>query len=205
MSDPLWMKADSVVDPRIMRFLAGEDVVLDRELLRYDLRASLAHAQGLAAIGILSGDELAGIERELASLGEAFERGEFVLDARFEDGHSAIEAWLTEKLGDTGRRIHTGRSRNDQVLVATRLYLKDRLGELARGTAQVAQVCLDRAASDANVVMPGYTHLQRAVVSSAGMWWAGFAEAFIDDAMLARDALRLVDANPLGTAAGYGV
>ena len=205
MSDPLWKKAGTVVDPRIMRFLAGEDVVLDRELLRHDLVASAAHAQGLASIGILSADELAAIERELAALGGEVERGEFVLDERWEDGHSAIEARLTEKLGDTGRRIHTGRSRNDQVLVASRLYLKERLAELHDACVAIAAVCLSRAEADASIVMPGYTHLQRAVVSSAGMWWAGYTEAFIDDASIAHDASALVDANPLGTAAGYGV
>jgi argininosuccinate lyase len=128
-----------------------------------------------------------------------------VLDERFEDGHSAIEHWLSEKLGDTGRRIHTGRSRNDQVLVASRLYLRERLRELRESLLACARVALARAEREAALPMPGYTHLQRAVVSSAGMWWSGYAETFLDSAQLARDTLVLVDANPLGTAAGYGV
>lgn len=205
MSDPLWQKADTVTDPRLMRFLAGEDVLLDRELLPHDLRASAAHAQGLAAIGILRPDELAAILRELDAMGQAFASGEFVLDARHEDGHSAIEAWLSTRLGDAGRKIHTGRSRNDQVLVASRLWLRERLGELGDTALAIADVALERAQAEAALPMPGYTHLQRAVVSSAGMWWAGYSESFLDDAQIARDALRLVDANPLGTAAGYGV
>ena len=127
------------------------------------------------------------------------------LDERFEDGHSAIEARLTERLGDTGRRIHTGRSRNDQVLVATRLWLKERLQDLQACCHAVATVALRRAGAEALLPLPGYTHLQRAMVSSAGMWWSGWAEAFIDNAVRARDTLAWIDANPLGTAAGYGV
>jgi len=205
MTQPLWQKADSVVDARIMRFLAGEDVLLDRELLPYDIRASRAHAAGLVKIGILSADEGAAIARELDVLAADVASGAFVLDARFEDGHSAIEARLTERLGDTGRRIHTGRSRNDQVLVASRLYLKDRLAELKALCIDIARVALRRADSERDLPMPGYTHVQRAVVSSAGLWWAGWAETLSDSAMIARDALAVVDANPLGTAAGYGV
>jgi argininosuccinate lyase len=205
MTQPLWHKADSVVDPRIMRFLAGEDVVLDRELLPHDIRASAAHAAGLVAIGILSAEEGAAIARELGLLAADVASGAFVLDARYEDGHSAIEARLTERLGDTGRRIHTGRSRNDQVLVASRLYLKERLAELKALCIASARVALRRADAERDLPMPGYTHVQRAVVSSAGLWWAGWAETFADSAMVARDALALVDANPLGTAAGYGV
>ena len=205
MSEPIWSKPDSVTDARLMRFLAGEDVLLDRELLPYDIRASAAHAQGLATIGILDAAELAAVLRELQALAQAFACGDFVLDARHEDGHSAIEAWLSERLGDAGRKIHTGRSRNDQVLVATRLWLKERLAELEAAVLAIVDVALRRAQAESTLPMPGYTHLQRAVVSSAGMWWAGHAESFLDDARIARDALGLVDANPLGTAAGYGV
>lgn len=205
MSQPLWSKPGTVVDARIMRFLAGDDVLLDRELFVHDLRASAAHAAGLGLIEVLSAGEVAAIQSQLTRLQQAFECGEFVLDARFEDGHSAIEAWLTEHLGEVGRKIHTGRSRNDQVLVASRLWLKERLAELIALTRICADVALTRAADEADAYLPGYTHLQRAVVSSRGLWWAGWAEGFIDDAQLARDALRLIDANPLGTAAGFGV
>ncbi len=205
MSQPLWQKDGVRIDAAIMKFLAGADVVLDREFLPFDIRASAVHAQGLARIGILSADELAGIERELAALDAAFASGQFVLDERHEDGHSAIEAWLTERLGETGRRIHTGRSRNDQVLVATRLWLKDRLGRLAASCTDVARVCLERAAANAAVPMPGYTHLQRAVVSTVGHWYAGYAEAFIDSGERAAATRHWLDANPLGTAAGSGV
>ena len=205
MTDLLWQKPGVRVDERIQQFCAGDDVVLDREFFAFDIQASRAHAQGLQRIGILSPDELAGIERELDALADDFAAGRFVLDARFEDGHSAIEARLVERLGDAGRRIHTGRSRNDQVLVATRLWLKDRLARVQALCREVAEVALARADAEAMLPLPGYTHLQRAVVSSCGMWWAAWAEGFIDNAVRARDTLAWVDANPLGSAAGYGV
>ena len=204
MSGLLWQKAGIRVDPRIMQFLAGDDVLLDRELFLHDIQASAAHVEGLANIGVVSADDADAIKRELDILSEDFRAGHFVLDERYEDGHSAIEARLTERLGDAGKRVHTGRSRNDQVLVAMRLWLKARLAELIATNRAIAEVCLERAAEPA-LPMPGYTHLQRAVVSSTALWFAAFAEAFIDNLWRAQQALALIDANPLGTAAGYGV
>jgi argininosuccinate lyase len=204
VSGLLWQKPGVEVDAVLQAFLAGEDVLLDRTFFLHDVTASAAHAEGLRNRGILSEDELQGLLRELSALADAFRTGAFVLDDRHEDGHSAIEAFLTERLGDTGRKIHTGRSRNDQVLVATRLWLREQLGAVAAACRAVAEVALDRAAEPA-LVMPGYTHLQRAVPSSTAVWWAQWAEAFVDDAARALDTLRWVDANPLGTAAGYGV
>lgn len=204
MSDLLWQKSGIETDARIMRFLAGNDVILDREFFLHDIRASHAHIEGLRNINIVSADEAAALAAELERLAEDFRAGRFVLDESYEDGHSAIEARLIERLGDAGRRVHTGRSRNDQVLVATRLWLKQKLGELIEHNRAVAAVCLERAA-DQCLPMPGYTHLQRAVVSSTALWFAGFAESFIDNVMGARAALALLDSNPLGTAAGYGV
>ncbi|TZF91125.1 argininosuccinate lyase, partial [Cognatilysobacter lacus] len=201
----LWQKQGVEVDERIQSFLAGDDVVLDREFFLHDIEASRVHAHGLASIGILSADEAGAIAAALDELADAWRNGTFQLDARFEDGHSAIESVLTEQLGDAGRRIHTGRSRNDQVLVATRLWLRSRLRELESTCVRIAGVALERAEAERNIAMPGYTHLQRAVVSSAAHWWAGWAEAFIDDAQRARSTLEWIDANPMGTAAGYGV
>ncbi len=205
MSDLLWQKPGVTVDARIQRFLAGDDVILDREFFLHDIAASNAHAEGLHRIGILSAEELEGLSRELEVLATDFRSGDFVLDERFEDCHSAIESRLTERLGDAGRKIHTGRSRNDQILVATRLWLKEKLARVSALSRQIATVALDRAEAEQGLPIPGYTHIQRAVVSSAGMWWAGWAEAFIDNAIRAEDTRRLIDANPLGTAAGYGV
>ena len=205
MTNLLWQKPGVAVDAKIQTFLAGDDVILDREFFLHDIQASTAHAEGLQHIGILSADELAVLKRELAILAEDFRSGAFVLDEQYEDCHSAIEARLTDRLGDAGRKIHTGRSRNDQILVATRLWLKDKLARVAALSSEIAKVALDRAHAEKDLPLPGYTHIQRAVVSSAGMWWAGWAEAFIDNAMRAADTRRLIDANPLGTAAGYGV
>ncbi|HEX5122791.1 MAG TPA: argininosuccinate lyase [Rhodanobacteraceae bacterium] len=204
MSDLLWQKDGVAVDARIMRFLAGDDVVLDREFFVHDIAASKVHVEGLARIGVIGASEAISLARELDVLAGDFAQGTFVLDERYEDGHSAIEARLIERLGDAGRKVHTGRSRNDQILVATRLWLKAKLASLGAACRAIAIVCLDRAAQDP-LPLPGYTHLQRAVVSSTALWFAGFAEAFIDDAVRARDTLAWIDANPLGTAAGYGV
>ena len=204
MTDLLWQKPGIAVHARIMQFLAGDDVVLDREFFLYDIVASAAHVEGLQRIGILTAEEGTALERELERLAYDFRNGAFVLDANYEDGHSAIEARLTERLGDAGRKVHTGRSRNDQILVATRLWLKTKVGELTAVCGETARVCLDRAAGE-SLPLPGYSHLQRAVVSSTAMWFAGFAEGFIDNAQRARDTLAWIDANPLGTAAGYGV
>ncbi len=205
MSAPLWQKDGIDIDARIMRFLAGDDVVLDRELLPHDIVASQAQASGLRLIGILGEEEERAIRAELDRLAAAVSSGEFVLDDRYEDCHSAIESWLIDRLGDTGRKIHTGRSRNDQVLVALRLWMKQALSELVDADLAIADALLARAAADAMLPLPGYTHLQRAMVSSVGMWAAGFAEAFLDDAVLARSQRTLIDSNPLGTASGFGV
>src|SRR5699024_8496448 len=147
--------------------------VLDREFFLHDIEASKAHVEGLARIDVVTRDEAMALVRELDALAADFRDGRFVLDECHEDGHSASEARLTERLGDTGRRVHTGRSRNDQVLVATRLWVKEKLARLADTCVAIAAVCLDRAQAD-SLPLPGYTHLQRAVVSSTSMWFAGF-------------------------------
>ncbi|MBS0226160.1 MAG: argininosuccinate lyase [Proteobacteria bacterium] len=204
MSDLLWQKSGVKVDADIQGFLAGDDVILDREFMLYDIEASRAHAQGLQRIGVLTAQEADEIDAELQALAQDFAAGDFVLDERYEDMHSAIEARLIERLGEAGKKIHTGRSRNDQVLVATRLWLRDRLRQVQALCIEVATIALERARAE-NIPLAGYTHLQRAMVSSTAMWWSAWAEGFIDDAQRAADTYRLIDANPLGTAAGYGV
>ena len=207
MSDLIWKKTGqaSMPDEAVMTFLAGEDVLLDRELLPFDLEASAAHANGLAGAGILEPGEAMQLAECLARYSTEIQQGERVLGAEFEDGHSAIEAWLTEDLGEIGKKIHTGRSRNDQVAVALRLYMRDRLSRLAAVCLDIAAVLLERAEREQALPMPGYTHLQRAMPSSAGMWLAGHAECFIDNAELARLTRQWADACPLGTASGFGV
>ncbi len=206
MAGYLWSKSSSPsVAAEVMRFLAGDDVLLDRALLPFDIRASQAHARGLARIGVLSADQADTMVASLDELAGAFGRGEFVLDQRYEDGHSAIESWLTERLGEIGGRIHAGRSRNDQVAVALRLYMKDRLETLASLCRGIAERCLHRAVREGDLPMPGHTHLQQAMPSSLGLWWAGHAEAFIDNLELAGSLRDWLDACPLGTASGFGV
>ncbi|MEM1080038.1 MAG: argininosuccinate lyase [Pseudomonadota bacterium] len=206
MTDPVWKKRGAAPVPEaVMRFLAGEDVVLDRQLLPFDIRASQAHARGLGRIGVLSETDAAAMIQSLDQLLEAFSQGRFVLDDRFEDGHSAIEHWLVEQLGEVGLRIHAGRSRNDQVAVALRLFMKDRLNRLAAHCARMADAALHRARSEALQPIPGHTHLQQAMPSSLGLWWAGHAESFIDSMDLAQRVCDWLDASPLGTASGFGV
>jgi argininosuccinate lyase len=205
VSTLLWNKSGVRTDAAVMRFLAGDDVVLDRELLPFDIRATAAHAEGLALKGLLDRVDADAIAAALKELAELWNKGEFVLDDRYEDGHSAIEAFLTDKLGEAGRRVHLGRSRNDQILVATRLYMLDALDRLHAGLVDCARAALDRARRHEHDPMPGYTHLQRAVPSSVGLWMGSFAESFAESAELIALTRRWIDACPLGTAAGYGV
>ncbi|MDQ7050383.1 MAG: argininosuccinate lyase [Enterobacterales bacterium] len=205
MTQPLWQKSTTSINESMMQYMAGEDVILDRELILYDIQASIAHVMGLASISLLTQPESQQLIEQLKALAKAIKTGDFVLDNRFEDCHSAIEYWLIDKLGELGKKVHTGRSRNDQILVATRLYLKDALQQVIALTRNSAESCLQKAKQGEAIAMPGYTHLQQAVPSSVGMWFAGFAESMIDNLISLKAALQLVDANPLGTAAGYGV
>lgn len=200
----IWKKGGSTIDPAIMAFMVGDDLELDTELLPYDILASKAHVRALQRIDVLSEAEAGSLCDALDQCLGDFRAGDFVLDNNFEDGHSAIEFFLTEKLGDTGKKVHTGRSRNDQVLVAVRLWLKDQLEQLHSLCGDAASIFLQRADKD-NLPMPGYTHLQRAVVSSTAHWCAGFGEAMLDNLQLVADAHFMINTNPLGSAAGYGV
>jgi len=206
MAEFLWQSAAGAdIDQAIMKFMAGDDVVHDRVLFPYDIRATMAHVRGLQRINVLGAEDATQLCVLLTELLELFQSGNFQLDERFEDGHSAIENWLTNRAGDLGARVHTGRSRNDQVAVATRLYMLDCLRELARLEAAVATACLDKASTHAMLPMPGYTHMQRAVPSSVGLWLGSFGESFTDNLAFNKGVFEVLDASPLGTAAGYGV
>ncbi|MFK7958033.1 MAG: argininosuccinate lyase [Lysobacterales bacterium] len=206
MSDALWQKKGLTgADEQVQRFLAGEDVLLDRHLLVFDIQATTAHVRGLKTIDLLSADECEQLESGLAALTEDVHNGRFELGPPFEDGHSAIEHFLTERLGAVGGKVHTGRSRNDQVQTALRLYMLERLKELGGVSVDIASVLLHRAEKDERTALPGYTHLQRAVPSTVGLWLGGLAEAFIDIGRLAVSTRDWMNSSPLGTAAGYGV
>jgi argininosuccinate lyase len=207
MKDLIWKKEGKgeTADPAVMAFLAGEDVELDKELLLFDITASAAHVRGLQKIDILSNEETEKLLDGLQQIEKDILDGTRELDSHFEDGHSAIESWLTELHGDVGGKVHTGRSRNDQVAVALRLFMKDRLKQLQSTCTQIANVLLDRIKAEGDLPMAGYTHLQSAMPSSVGLWLAGHAEAFIDNAELATLTINWLDASPLGTASGFGV
>jgi argininosuccinate lyase len=208
MTRYLWSKSDGnpgELRELIQEFLSGEDVELDREIFRYDIRATAAHTAGLEKIGLLSSSEVHAVRDALAELAARFDSGSYSLERPMEDGHTAIEFWLTERLPEIGPKVHTGRSRNDQVQVAMRLYLRDVLEHLSRHCETFAGACLGRAREDELTPMPGYTHLQRAVPSTVGLWMGAFAESFLDIAGLTDLTSGWIDSCPLGSAAGYGV
>ena len=201
----IWNKNIKTSNSSIDAFLSGEDIVLDQELFLYDIEASIAHAEELKAINILNASELKKMVSALKKLAKLFAVNKFKLTKKYEDCHSAIEDFLTNELGDLGKKIHTGRSRNDQVLVAMRLYTRDHLQQIQALNLKIAQAFLDKASKHSSDVMPGYTHLQRAMPSSWGLWFGAFAESFIDNAELLQNTQSWMNINPLGTAAGYGV
>jgi argininosuccinate lyase len=200
----LWDKGGEL-DRRILRYTAGEDHALDERLVQYDVRASITHAEMLRDRGLLAAEACASLSTALREIGEAHARGEWRIALEEEDVHTALENRLTARLGPVGGAIHLGRSRNDQVLAALRLYLKDALHGIAAGAESVA-AALDRiAARQGGVAIPGYTHTQQAMPSSVALWAGGFSGELRDDVEGLRAALRRADKNPLGSAAGYGV
>jgi argininosuccinate lyase len=199
----LWEKGTST-DQKINRFTVGNDRKLDLHLAKYDVIASKAHAKMLGEIGLLNEKETATLISELDVIGKSIEEGTFTIEDSFEDMHSKIEFLLTEKLGDIGKKIHTARSRNDQVLVAMQLYLKDELLEIKGQTKSLFNLLLELAEVYKEVLLPGYTHLQIAMPSSFGLWFSAYAESLIDDLYFIDAAFKVVDQNPLGSAAGYG-
>jgi len=199
----LWDKGISI-DNLIEKFTVGNDREIDLKIARYDIQASLAHAQMLVEIGLLTSKELSAIEAVFEMLNAQLSEGSFVIDAQFEDIHSKLEYELTKALGDTGKKIHTARSRNDQVLVALQLYYKENLGAIQDKTKLFFKTLIALADTHKSAVLPGYTHLQVAMPSSFGLWFSAYAESLIDDVYVLQAAQKVVDQNPLGSAAGYG-
>lgn len=199
----LWDKGFST-DKKIDHFTVGNDRELDLVLAKYDVIASKAHAKMLAKVGLIQDSEADLLVRELDVIGKSIEKGNFIIEDSFEDMHSKIEFLLTEKLGDTGKKIHTARSRNDQVLVAMHLYLKDELTEIKGMVKAFFNLLLKLAEKHKKVLLPGYTHLQIAMPSSFGLWFSAYAESLVDDLYFLDAAYKVADQNPLGSAAGYG-
>ena len=191
-------------DKMIEEYTVGDDRELDMRLARYDVEGSLAHIAMLEKIGLLTAEELSTLTAGLREIAAEIEAGRFEIEPGTEDVHSQVELMLTRRLGDAGKKIHSGRSRNDQVLVDLKLFLRDEL----RQTADAVKVVFDRLQELSErykaVLMPGYTHLQIAMPSSFGLWFGAYAETLIDDMRLLAAAWHIANQNPLGSAAGYG-
>ncbi len=199
----LWEKG-LPLDERVLRYTAGEDHLLDARLVEYDVRGSIAHAEMLAETGLIGADDCAAIRDGLQKLEAGYHAGDWSISLQDEDVHTALESRLTSAIGDAGARLHLGRSRNDQVLTALRLYLRDAATDLA-GRVGALRNSVDRLAHrQGDVALPGYTHMQHAMPSSVALWCGGFDEAFEDAVAGLQAAQRRINKNPLGSAAGYG-
>lgn len=203
MAKKLWEK-NIDVNPEIERFTVGKDRELDLFLAPYDVMGSLAHSAMLATIGMLTEEEKNSLHAELRNIYAAIEKGEFVIEEGVEDVHSQVELMLTRKLGDTGKKIHSGRSRNDQVLLDLKLFTRKELQEVCEAVKELFDALIEQSNRHKKVLMPGYTHLQVAMPSSFGLWFGAYAESLADDMLFLQAAYKMCNRNPLGSAAGYG-
>ena len=203
MSKQLWNKGFAP-DQSIENFTVGNDRTLDLRLAKYDVQGSMAHIKMLKSIGLLSQEELDVLIPALQEIADSIERGEFTIADGVEDVHSQVEFMLTEKLGDIGKKIHSGRSRNDQVLVDLKLFFRDELRNMADAVNRLFSTLIELSEKHKDKLMPGYTHLQVAMPSSFGLWFGAYAESFTDDMQMIIAAYNIANQNPLGSAAGYG-
>ena len=203
MANKLWEK-NVEVNKNIDRFTVGKDRELDLFLAKYDVMGSMAHITMLESIGLISKDELAKLLDEMRNIYQLAERGEFQIEEDVEDVHSQVELMLTRKLGDIGKKIHSGRSRNDQVLVDLKLFTRDRLMGIVEKVKTLFDELQKQSERYKAVLMPGYTHLQVAMPSSFGLWFGAYAESLTDDMLFLQSAYKMANRNPLGSAAGYG-
>lgn len=200
----IWQKDDNATNILVNKFTVGNDLDFDERLAKYDVKGSMAHCKMLAEVGIISNEESIQMLTVLEEILKDIENGTFEIDKSAEDIHSQIEAILIEKLGDTGKKIHTARSRNDQVLLDIKLYLLDEIREVTALTDKFFQILIKLADQHKNVLLPGYTHLQIAMPSSFGLWFGAYAEALLDDVEMLFSVKNIINKNPLGSAAGYG-
>jgi argininosuccinate lyase len=200
----LWQKENTVTSEKIEKFTVGKDREMDLNLAEFDVLGNLAHAAMLETIGLLTSEDLESLRAELKLIHTQIAAGEFVIEDGVEDVHSQVELMLTRRLGDTGKKIHSGRSRNDQVLVDMKLYTRARLFEVVQATEKLFDVLISRSEQHKDDLLPGYTHLQIAMPSSFGLWFGAYAEGLIDDIIQLNAAYRLANRNPLGSGAGYG-
>ncbi|WP_420153192.1 argininosuccinate lyase [Siphonobacter sp.] len=200
----LWQKEGVSTSEKIEKFTVGRDREMDLYLAPFDVLGNLAHARMLASVNLLEQQELADLEQELKEIYAQIQAGNFEIEDGIEDVHSQVELMLTRKLGDVGKKIHSGRSRNDQVLVDLKLFTRDRLELITKETKRVFDVLIQRSEQHKNDLLPGYTHLQIAMPSSFGLWFGAYAESLTDDVALLQTAYRFANRNPLGSGAGYG-
>lgn len=200
----LWQKQNTATAAAIEKFTVGKDREMDLYLAAADVLGSLAHTQMLQTIGLLTEAELADIQRELKVIYQTIEKGEFVIEDGIEDVHSQIEWLLTQRLGETGKKIHSGRSRNDQVLTDIKLFLREQVSEIAQQTKQLFDLLNRLSEQYKDILLPGYTHLQIAMPSSFGLWFGAYAESLVDDMLIVQAAYKIANKNPLGSGAGYG-
>ena len=203
MAKKLWEK-NIDVNPEIERFTVGRDRELDLMLARYDVLGSLAHCKMLESIGLLAKEEVELLRQGLWGIYSAAMTGTFIIEDGVEDVHSQVELILTRKLGDIGKKIHSGRSRNDQVLVDLKLFTRHELQEVCEAVMELFHALIEQSEKHKDVLMPGYTHLQVAMPSSFGLWFGAYAESLADDMLFLQAAYRMCNRNPLGSAAGYG-
>ena len=203
MAQKLWEK-NVQVDQEVDRFTVGKDREMDLYLAKYDVLGSMAHITMLERIGLLTADELQTLLAALREIYKVADRGEFVIEEGIEDVHSQVELMLTRSLGDMGKKIHSGRSRNDQVLLDLKLFTRAQIQELVAAVTDLFEVLIAQSNRYQAVLMPGYTHLQVAMPSSFGLWFGAYAESLVDDLQLLQAAYRVCNRNPLGSAAGYG-
>jgi argininosuccinate lyase len=199
----LWDKGTEI-NKLIEAFTIGRDTEMDLFLAEFDVLGSLAHIKMLESIGLLSAEELVSLTCALREIYLEVRKGEFVIEAGSEDVHSQVELILTRKLGDAGKKIHSGRSRNDQVLTDLKLYTRSEIKTIVNQSVELFEILIAQSNKYRQVVMPGYTHLQVAMPSSFGLWFGAYAESLTDDLLLLQAAYRITDQNPLGSAAGYG-
>ncbi len=203
MSNTLWSKGTKATD-LVENFTVGNDRILDLRLAEYDVKGSKAHITMLESIGLLTGQELELLSKELDRIAEEIVDGKFVLEDDVEDIHSQVELLLTRRLGDIGKKIHSGRSRNDQVLVDDKLFLKDEVLKVRKEVLKLFGTLQELSEKHKDVLLPGYTHGQMAMPSSFGLWFGAYAESLADDMYMLHGAYNVTDQNPLGSAAGYG-
>ena len=203
MMEKLWTKNVAMTE-EIEKFTVGRDREMDLYLAKYDVLGSMAHITMLQSIDLLTAEELKVLLKELKAIYKQAEKGEFVIEEGVEDVHSQVEMLLTRKLGDIGKKIHSGRSRNDQVLVDLKLFIRDQIKEIAGLVKNLFDELITQSERYKNVLMPGYTHLQVAMPSSFGLWFGAYAEGLVDDMQYLQAAWKITNRNPLGSAAGYG-